>query len=709
MSLRTRNVLFTRFRPLLWLGVCFLVIAFATRLILLLMSGDGVPAQPRYWLYAFGVGLGYDLITFVYFAWPMVLFLWLVPTRAGPLPGWQRWLRHAAVVIALCAACLLALRLGFKANWKTAWPAVLPFLFVLPLAGFTYTSRLGNWLLRLLALLLVFGLLFVAAAELIFWNEFSTRFNFIAVDYLVYTREVIGNIVQSYPIWRWLALLFLAAVVVVALARRNLRTRDDDSRPGARTWVVLGWLALTVGSAAVVDAGMKNRQQNAYVNALAGNGIYEFFAAFRNADLDFHRFYRELPDARAYALVRGLLATPEAHFVSDTPQDITREIRNPAPEQHMNVVLLSVESLSAGYMAAFGNSMELTPNLDRLAGESVFFDNLYANGTRTVRGLEALSLSIPPTPGDSLLKQDHNQGLFSLAMLFNERGYQSQFVYGGYGYFDNMNQFFSDNGYSAVDRRDIPHDLTIHSENVWGVADEDLYTLAMRQMDAIHADGKPFFLHIMTTSNHRPYTFPAGRVAMAPGLRESAVQYTDWAIGDFLRRMREKPYFDDTLFVITADHCADSAGRARIPLNRYHIPLLIFAPGHLKPQRVHTLMAQIDIPPTVLGLLHFSYRSRFFGRDIFQVAPGTEHVFPSTYANLGFLRDQRMTILSPGRKVEQVKPDPETGDAVAYAQLDEDDVDRAIAAYQVAYDEFKSGRMRWRESDATPVTPPSSR
>ncbi|MGH8214898.1 MAG: LTA synthase family protein, partial [Rhodanobacteraceae bacterium] len=186
---------------------------------------------------------------------------------------------------------------------------------------------------------------------------------------------------------------------------------------------------------------------------------------------------------------------------------------------------------------------------------------------------------------------------------------------------------------------------------------------------------------------------------------DGAVKYTDWAIGDFIRRARAKPYFRDTVFVITADHCADSSGKARIPINRYRIPLLIYSPAHIAPRHVERMISQIDIPPTLLGLLHFSYRSRFFGHDVLDLPPERDRAFPSTYQNLGYLRGDRLTVLSPGSEVEQVKPDPLTGSAVPYPQVDQAEVDQAIAAYQVAYDEFHSGRMRWRASDAAPVQP----
>jgi arylsulfatase A-like enzyme len=155
--------------------------------------------------------------------------------------------------------------------------------------------------------------------------------------------------------------------------------------------------------------------------------------------------------------------------------------------------------------------------------------------------------------------------------------------------------------------------------------------------------------------------------------------------------------------VITADHDADSAGRTRIPLNRYHIPLFIYAPAHIQPRVVRRLTSQIDIAPTLLGLLHFNYRSRFFGYNVLASPADKDRAFPSTYANLGYYRDSRLTILSPRDQVMQVNADPKTGDAVPVAQVDTTQQDQAIAFYQVAYDEFTSGRMRWRASDAIPV------
>jgi len=633
--------LYSRFRPLLWLGIVFLAVSALSRLALLLATGGGVPATFGNWAYAFGVGLGYDLLTFVYFAWPLLLLLWLLP---------RRWLAR----------------------------------------------RWGSFLVGALCLLLLFVMLFVAVSEWTFWEEFQARFNFIAVDYLVYTTEVIGNIRESYPVGWILSALALVGTGLFVATRRWRLVRNDSAHFGARSLVAAAWLALSVLGTWLVTGDMKDRTGNTYVNELAGNGIYQFFAAYRSASLDYPRYYRTIPADEAWAQVRAQVATPDAQFVG--PAGIARWIRNPAPERRLNVVLVSIESLSAEYSGTYGRKgTSLTPNLDALSKDSLVFGDLWATGTRTVRGLEALSLSVPPTPGESIVKREHNEGLFTLGEVFRGKGYDAQFLYGGYGAFDNMNYFFGHNGYEVHDRTEIP-DKEIHHANIWGVADEDLYTMAMKRFDADAARGKPFFAHLMTTSNHRPYTFPAGRGPWPQGERESAVAYTDWAVGDFLRRASTHAWFKDTLFVITADHCASSGGIASLPAFRYRIPLWIYAPGgQVAAGRHDRMTSQIDIAPTILGLLGMDYYSQFYGVDVFQQAPGHERAFLGTYQLLGYLRSGKLVQLSPHRKVETLRP--AYGWDEPQPPLPEDPALtlQAISYYQTAAEEFASGKMRMPE------------
>lgn len=620
--------LWRRFRPLLALAIALVLLASLTRLALLIATGADAPLSPSEIAYIFGVGLGYDLLTFFYFGWPLLLWLWLAP-------HWllRRWPGRAAHAV-LCTA-------------------------------------------------LVFVLLFVAVAEWTFWEEFQARFNFIAVDYLVYTTEVLGNIRESYPIGLILAGIGSAALLLMLLGRRGWRLEAETSTFLQRSQVAFAWLLLGVASSFLVNADMKERGGNQYVSELAGNGIYQFFAAYRSATLDYPRFYRTLPVAEAFNQLRQMLSTPDASFVSEDPRDITRDIRNPAAERRLNVVLISIESLSADFSGTYGRPDSLTPVLDELADQSLLFTQFYASGTRTVRGMEALALSVPPTPGESIVKRPGNEGLFSLAEVFNSKGYVSEFLYGGYGAFDNMNNFFGHNGYRIRDRTNIAAE-SIHHANIWGVADEDLYSLALSEFDQLHAAGKPFFAHVLTTSNHRPYTFPVGRVDYPQGERNSAVAYTDWAVGDFLRRARGRPWFDDTVFVITADHCASSGGIARLPVFRYHIPLWIYAPKHISPQRVARMMAQIDLGPTLLGLLGMDYRSQFYGVDLFQLEPGRERALLGNYQRLGYLRNDQLIELAPHRHVDAVRPDYERNRPQPDIELDPRLVVEAISYYQTA-------------------------
>ena len=357
-------------------------------------------------------------------------------------------------------------------------------------------------------------------------------------------------------------------------------------------------------------------------------------------------------------------------------------------------MLVSIESLSASFMAHFGNNEHLTPVLDKIADEGLLFSHLYATGTRTVRGLEALSIGTPPTPGQSIVRRPDNQKLENIGEELGENGWTPLWVYGGYGFFDNMNAYFSSNGYDVKDRTDLEKEgLTVHAENVWGVADEDLFSLAIKQFDREHANGHPFFAHVMTTSNHRPYSFPEGRTPLPPGNREGAVQYTDWAIGDFLKRSSEKPWFDNTLFIFVADHTAKAAGKTDLPPSRYHIPMIWYAPKLIEPGTMDRLMSQMDLPPTLMGWLGLNYSSRFFGYDMFTLDKGRERAFISTHQKLGYLKAGRLVVLDVNKAPVVVDGIAE-GDTPVSTASDQQLVDEAIAWYQAASVYFKTGKLK---------------
>jgi phosphoglycerol transferase MdoB-like AlkP superfamily enzyme len=241
-------------------------------------------------------------------------------------------------------------------------------------------------------------------------------------------------------------------------------------------------------------------------------------------------------------------------------------------------------------------------------------------------------------------------------------GYRTSFLYGGYGYFDDMNSFYEGNGFEVLDRTDIDQ---VRFENIWGVSDEDLFDRAIEHFNAQHASGQPFFSIVMTTSNHKPFTFRAGLedqgIPAEGGGRAAGVKYADYALGYFLREAQKQPWFGNTLFVVVADHGARVYGKAEIPLQSYVIPLMFYAPKHLAPRTVDTLMSQIDIAPTVLGLLGLPYDAPFFGSDALHDRMQKRVALFSHNHDVAIFRDNELVVLGLGKTTATYRYDKAHG------------------------------------------------
>lgn len=498
---------------------------------------------------------------------------------------------------------------------------------------------------------LTYLMLFNVVAEYTFFDEFATRFNFIAVDYLIYTNEVIGNIRESYPVGTILTvLLLLNAGAFIPLKKYLSRSFLYKSSFMERLKVGAVFLVMPAISFVAVDLSLTQISSNNYADELAGNGIYCLFSAFRNNELDFNKFYVTKDNNQVLARLKNLLQEKNSRFISPDGSPVSRVIQPNGTEKRLNVVLVVEESLSADFLTSFGNKGGLTPNLDKLSGESLFFTHLYATGTRTVRGLEALTLSMPPLPGISIVKRPKNENFVSFGSILKAKGYDNKFIYAGHGYFDNMNYFYANNGFKTIDRTDFSKE-EITFTNAWGVCDEDLFLKVIREADQSYSSKKPFFSVVMTTSNHRPFTYPDGKIDIpSHSGRNGGVKYADYALGRLLAEAKKKPWFNDTVFVIVADHCAGSAAKTALPVKKYEIPLFIYAPSHIKPKVVDRMMSQIDVAPTVLGLLNFKYTSAFIGKDILTSDPWTERAFISTYQKLGYIHDDKLLVLGPKKE-----------------------------------------------------------
>ena len=628
-------------RFLLLVTGAWLAIFFLTRTVLLLTHLDEAGSG---FLPVFGIGLLYDLGFVAYAALPMGLYLLLCPPAL-----WRR--------------------------------------------------RGHRWFLQGLLTVSLFAMLFTAVAEWLFWDEFGVRFNFIAVDYLVYSDEVLNNLLESYPIGKLLSLLAVLAVVLSFVLRKPFNAAMTAPLPPLRGRLLnaLGLLIVAGLSLQLLSQDAPRAQGgNAYQNELASNGPYQFFAAFRNNELDYPQFYKTLPADVVAKQIRAELSEPNARFIGKDPQDIRREIDNPGTPRKPNIVLVTIESFSAKYMGSNGDQRNLTPNLDALRKQSLYFNNFYATGTRTDRGLEAITLAIPPTPGRSIVKRvGRESGFASLGQQLNAVGYDSVFVYGGRGYFDNMNAFFSGNGYRVVDQSSVD-EAEIHFKNAWGMADEDLYNQTLKLADVDYAKQQPFLLQLMTTSNHRPYTYPDNRIDIKSGNgRDGAVKYTDYAIGQFLEQARKKPWFDTTIFVFVADHTAGSAGKEDLPIANYQIPLFIYAPKLIEARETAQLASQIDLAPTLLGLLNLDYESTFFGRNLLQDNPLPPRVVVGNYQHLGLFDGKDLAILSPRQGLRR-HDEALTESRESRATADDPLITRAITYYQTASYGFKQQLLGWK-------------
>jgi phosphoglycerol transferase MdoB-like AlkP superfamily enzyme len=535
-------------------------------------------------------------------------------------------------------------------------------------------------LLRTALTLCAFGLAYLGVVEYFFFDEFNARFNFVAVEYLIYPHEVFVNIWESYPVGRAL----LACAVPTAIAWRMLGPltatlgSHADGRREMRVHALVVAIALVAAHQAVnLDTGRTH--ENRVADEIAANGLSSFFNAALNSRLDYDEFYATLPAAEAAARARGFVAQDNATFIAGAQNPLARRVVYPAPARPLHVIVLLQESLGAEFVGAYGDTRGLTPNIDRIARESVVFTRTYATGTRTVRGMEAVTASFPPVPAESIVKRPDNERMFNWSTVMRDAGYTPTFIYGGYGTFDNMNYFFGNNGYQVIDRTDMP---SPKFGNIWGVSDEDLFEHALRVFDRQQASGERIFSVVMSTSNHKPFTFPDGVEGVKPkgGGREAGVRYADHAIGRFMDALRAKPWFDDTAVVIVADHGARVYGKEDFPLRSYEIPFIVYSPRNFKPRRVETVTSQLDVAPTVLGLLRLSHDSAFFGRDVLAAPAGDRPVPLNHNRDVALLTGSRLNELGFRKTSATLDRESRTPH-----ERDEEGIRNAESIFQLAY------------------------
>jgi len=640
------------------------------------------------------------------------------------------------------ATAFAALGLGLVADALMAVVLTTPLALILGWSG-GGSLRHGWWRFAVLGALMA-ALLFGAAVEWFFFDEFNARFNHIAVDYLLFPGEVATNVWQSYNVPLYLAL----AVGIGALAAWPIHAALRGCAFAAPTWrqrLVNGATTVAMAVAALVGLMCLPTQPfaNRALDEIAANGVVQLSRAFATAHLSFEDYYRTLPAGEAERRTAAEVGWPKP---DEPARQFTAAMRRERP---LDVVVVLEESLGSEFVGRLGGRTPCTPNLDRWSHEGLLLTNLMATGNRTVRGLEGVLNSFPPLPGDSVWKREKSQNVASIARVLRAQGYQTEFLYGGAGTFDGMKSFATANGWErfvedGLLSSDFPKDAY---RTAWGVADGYVFDALLDHHQQAHAAGKPFFATLMSTSNHKPFLTPDtknprrstakmvkwgvigaillaaviamwwiggrryGRVRLCLfGLivligygvwlnyklqpkdsRQNATRYADRALGAYLDRAKAAGLLDHTVVLVVGDHGARVYGAEAIPAASYRIPALFLAPESRWRGATHEgLCSQVDLAPTLLSLAGVDYRAPFFGQDLLSVGPDQPgRAWLIHNRGIGLLTDDALVVLGLQRTTMAYRRPNRASDAFAPVSMDADPAlqdlaDRASAIFQAA-------------------------
>jgi len=550
---------------------------------------------------------------------------------------------------------------------------LMPALFAPWLGHRRWPTLLSGVWLRLWWCVLV--LLEVSTPQFVL--EYDLRPNRLYVEYLSSPREVAAMLWQGY---RMVLVTGSAALVLLVWGGWRCLPLRPDRQPLRLRWRPLASLALTAllflaarGTLAhrPINPAMVAFSPDLLVNTLALNSTYSVAYALYQMGNERPLSYGSMEEGEMQRIMREAAAAEGA--VLDPEQPLQRRVMSSVDRARpLNIVIIIEESLGAQYVGALGGR-GLTPRLDALMAQGWALTNLYATGTRSVRGLEAIVTGFPPTPAQAVLKLSRaQQNFFTLADLLDDFGYESRFIYGGEAHFDNMRGFFLANGFQDI------HDVSeFHQPDFvgsWGAADEDMFDELHR---LLQAGGKaPSFTVAFTVSNHSPWEYPAGRIEPVGEAAsvDNAVRYADWALGQFFDRAKGSAYWSNTLFLIVADHDSRVYGAEQVPVERFHVPAL-FLGADVQPRLDNRLVSQIDLAPTLVSLAGLDAEHPMVGVDLARHSP--DRALMQYDNNFGFLQGDSLMVLAPQRAPAQFQY--RRGQVLAAQAVDNDLARKALA------------------------------
>ena len=518
------------------------------------------------------------------------------------------------------------------------------------------------------------------AASQIFWEEFSSSFNFIVVDYILFTHQVLSNLEHAYPVIKILLGILIAAIAFTLLAYHWLFTTIEAPKFSRRLFQSIIYGLICILAYLNTNVAQIEITPDSYNNEIAKEGTYSLFSSLHKNEIDYNKFYLTQPREKNLKILQKIFTGKNITF-TEPKKDITRQISSFRPEKRANVIIVIMRGISAAYLEK--DRADYMPNLQKLASQSLYFPNAYATGNNSSRAIEAIDLSLPPLPGLPMLSLPGGKNLHGLGAIFKSKGYDNKWIYGSYGMLDRMDEFLADGDFQIMDRSRWNRGEITYAD-LLSASDEDLYRKTICEADKSTEADKPFFSLLLTSSNRYPYAVPEYFTAAPENTtrRQKAVRYTDYAIGRFMEEARTKPWFDNTVFIFVSDRASKKSVSSSASLENNRIPLLIYAPKFVKAQSLTHPISQIDIAPTLLGLLDFSYESRFFGNDALS-ANYTPRIFFSRWQKIGSQSNNIKISLVPGKNYTYL-PDSANNDIV------QKHLDETIAFYQQASERCKN-------------------
>jgi phosphoglycerol transferase MdoB-like AlkP superfamily enzyme len=485
-------------------------------------------------------------------------------------------------------------------------------------------------------------ILVITFAEMFFWWEFASRLNRLVFHYLLFPHEVLVFLEDQF----YVSVFLIPALAVTYLVYRIVRGGSSLQLESRR--VVLAGLGLAACGVLWVQPWEFSDSRR--VNAMAGNG---YLGVLRAAVTDERRWHGEYwhPDE--------VYADPQPAPPPVAPTMSASGIKH--------LVLIVEESFGGAVWRDPQLRERYLPEFSRLMRSGMYFSRLYATGSRTTRGLEAILNAYPPLPGIAVTQRPGFADLPSLPRALAENGFYNIFVYGGWPGFSNFSQYWQAIGYAEqTSRHDFPKATF---ETSWGVADEDLFARVRAEMSRLTAIQDRVFLTTLTVSHHRPFDFPADRVGFSASERRSeyALAYADWALGDFLDNAQADPWFAETLFVVVADHGPKIFGSGPIPVEGFRVPMVFYSPGNIDPVEVDHIGSTMSLAVTLLNLLGLQSSEALYGMDLLRhregIAP-VEHDY-----HVGLVTEAGLTVLHRKGAVSswQFGPAGLTGTAVDLA------------------------------------------